>query len=759
MFKYIFVQLFISFKNLFFSSKTIKIKSKKTLFIKLINDNLISSELDLDGYTNYLIASQCSKTKFTEDLSSKSFSFSTIRIPDSNAEVLFFKNYTFSVGILPGTKCNYLSISLFDFISHLNQNIRYFINHQYYFNSLIFFKGRVLLEKRKKVDSPQARKYIPYTFTRIGFLEKIYKENVNSVVLRGFESLNRIESFVEDIDMLIDEKDIKTFDAILNDTIGVFPIDLYSDSGEVKTSFSGLPYYPQRLAKKILKTKEVYDFKFYVPNKKFYLLSYIYHIVFHKSLKSGFPINHEIQNLLNSKKNYQKITKDAFLKNDIKIEYSTLESLSIYLKNNDFFPEYDLILKLEQLKKDNWYRFLVKSNQKNIEKEYFKIKGISVFLLREEACAPVLIELVEKRIEDFGFFLIEKINIPDELADDVNSSIRGGKWDIGPYELNAGFPKLCYVLYDPFFVEPLGEFKKQYPHLENKKATQVKIVLRDEINKIVPKSINSIHSSDDFYEAVYYLNKITNSHLKTNEIIDKCNIICNNHKSPDTVLKDYSRFAVRARVELISFKGNNVIKKRYKKNKLVYLMNELWFLKQFKHSSVIPKLIAHDDSSLIIEYFKNSKNLNETYLKTKHILQLQTFFKDIYDNKITLLDVNPSNVLIDENDNIKVIDFEYAQSYKNAPEQMQHMYELSSFSLNDVGVYPSGHEKIKNAYNKFWHEKTCLTLNQFLFVKNRNLIFFLRFVNTIPIFGLVFLKKIKGKANKYKHKILVEVNK
>ena len=743
--KYLSIQLVILFKKNFFLNKNLDFNQKKIIFIKSKGEKLNICQSVFKKCKNYLVASYDQKAVYENDLSSRNFLFSTRRIPNSNAEVLYFEKHNFSIEILPIIKCNYLSVRLSDLLISFFNNYKYFINNGYYLYSLNLSRRRFLFAKKNKVNELQARKYIPYHFTRISFLKKISKSKLNLVILRGFENLKNIKSFDEDIDLLIQEKDIKLFEKILEDSIGLIPIDLYSDSGETKTSFGGLPYYPKKIAQRILKNKQLNELNFYVPNKLDHLLSFSFHLVFHKSLKSGLSINRNHKNLFKGKKNYKQHIKLNLKQNQKQINEITLESLSNFLEENDFYPEYDYILKLQHLINDDWFNFLVNKIRDKIDEKYFKVKGITLFLLREKACSNDLMNIIEKRISDFGFFLIKKINIPEKLSESVNSSIRGGKWDIGPYEINAGCPKVCYVLFDPFPVIPRGKFLKQYPHLENKKSIQLKIHLRNEINNIVPKSLNSIHSSDDFYEAVFYLNKIINSSPKTVNIINHCQIINNSHKTFDNVLIDYSRFAVRSKVELIMLNNQKVIKKTYKNNKLNYLKNEIWFLNKFSHNSLVPKLITYDSNSLTVEYFKNSITLDKTKLKTKHIIQLQSFFKELYSKKITLLDVNPTNVLIDENDNVKIIDFEYAQSYKIKPNNIQLLYELSHFSPNNVEVYPFGHENIKNAYNKFWLKKTKLTIAQFLFTNNMYLIKFLRCFNTLPIFFYFFLtKKIKS---------------
>ena len=750
--KYFYILLLYFIKNIIKPSKK-NFKNKPALFISRAEGEKFKGKIAYKGYNNYLIIVK-EKPIDNNKYQSSRILFNEHQIFESNAEIAFFKPKTFSISSLPVKKYDYIFISLIDFFRNFKSIFYYFIKSQYYIKSILFFPTFGLLcEKRNKHILGQARNFIPFNYSKVDFLKKIKSIGVNSVVLRGFENIDKINTYKEDIDILIDSKGINKLKALLNNQIGFLPLDLYSDIGETQTSYNGLPYYPFRLAKQILENKESTKYGFYIPNKQQHLLSYIYHIVFHKSVKSGIKITDNVENDFKSKKNYLCIVEKLFEKNKVKLNKYTLEELFYFLKKNNWFPEYDLVLKLHHQKQDLWYNHLFKFYRNDVLKSFQYTKGISVFFLREKACNENKIELFNKKISTFGFYNIDSFEINNKVQESVNNNVRGGKWDIGPYEINAGYPKYCFILYDPFYTKPDEVFSKQYPHLENKKSAQVKLLLRNELNAVSKKSMNSIHSSDDFYEAIFYLHKLGFSEMQIKKIIDSAITIQSSVETKYKVIKDYSRFAVRSKVELIEYKGNRAILKRYKSNKLEYLENEIWFLKNFQEHPLVPKFIYSDDNYLIIEYFENAKMLSDSdvNMSINHILQLQSFFKLLYRKGVTLIDVNPTNLLLTKDNNLKIIDFEYAQKYIVKPKKIQEIYELSSFSIENVKKFPSGHEHIIDAYATFLLKKTFLFKNQFLTLKNPSIISFIRTINKFFIslnsIGVRLNKRFKRELN------------
>ncbi|WP_452220368.1 hypothetical protein [Lacinutrix salivirga] len=577
---------------------------------------------------------------------------------------------------------------------------------------------------------------------------------IDYVVLRWFDEIENIKDLNEDIDILISDSSIPIFSELIDGNVGVLPLDVYSSSGEDTTSYAGLPYYPREIAYSILENKVLHNNDFYVPDNKHHLLSLTYHVVFHKSLRSGLNISNKGKlNKYSSKRNYESVLNQLFEINKLSIKEVDLKSLYVFLKKNNFLPEYDLLLKLKNLRNDTFYGFLVNDFRNDYLIEYNYIEGLSVFLLRDLANTNNNIKKIIKYFDEYGFDLIFHSLIPEKFLENAQKNIRGGKWDKGDFKINAGKPVYYFIIFDELSIRPKGKYKTLYPNLENVKATKLKIALRNSINKESDKSLNALHSSDDFFESVFYLKQLgfSEKHIKylNLELFNKKKQIETNY----VVVKDLSRHGSRAKVELIKYKNSLAVKKTFKKTKLDFLNREIWFLKIMAQYNFTPKLLDYSVNYLITEFIDNDRNQDKIEFSIKNIIQFRSFFEILYKKNITILDVNESNIIIDKFGNLKIIDFEFAQKYKKKPKSICEIYELGKIPIKEVEVFPFGHELYKNAYNLFWKNKILLTKRQFFKIKQPNLIKVLRPINkllfNINDLNFKIFKKLKKKCKTY----------
>ncbi len=658
--------------------------------------------------------------------------------PRTNANLYILGNKTFKTFYKSNISTDYFFIPFSEFLKNFTLVFKFLFKKKYFFKAVKkWHRFGLLFERKQKIVHHIPHRFIPYNYNRVQFLKALEREGVDYVVLRNFDFNEANENYTNDVDILINSQHIKILDNFLNNTIGLIPLDAYSVDGETETSYGGLPYYPKNLASKIIESRVKTSDDIFVPNTYYYAISYIYHLVFHKSLKSGIPIHPEckeegfvVNNLTIS---YVKSILDSI---DVKLEDITLNSLYNFLSEIKYIPSYDLVIKLKHLQDDSWYKTLEEKNKKDINSKYDYVKGLNVFFLREKAYSIENLNKVKEVIFKYGFNLLAHDIINESIKEKVSSKIRGGKWDVGDYKINAGQPIYYFVTFDQFCSTPKGIFKEKYPNLENRKALNLKEDIRNLLNKNFSQTMNSMHSSDDFYESIFYLETLGFKQEEIVELINKAKLIKSNYKDDYVVVNDLSTTMMRARIELIEYKKGLAVKKTYKKDKLDYFNREVWFLKKFANSNFVPKLLEVNDGYFVMEYFNNSKSLNcNVHISIKNIKQFQYFFEEIYKNNITILDINPANVIIDEHGDLKVIDFEYAQLYKEKPASIKSIYELGKIPIDKVEVYPEGHELIEDAYNVFWKNKLYMTKKQFMSIKNTYLLFVLKTLNK-PIFNI-----------------------
>lgn len=741
--KYIFGQLLFFLKNIISPEKILKSTIKSVVFSETIKTNVLK-KLQNKGFNNVIncVDKNDSETVFNykENVVVSNFK----GVPETNAELIIFNNKTASKIDTIKAKPSYIYIPLNGFFLNFFTVIKYVFLRKFFFNSFKFWGNLgVIFENKKKKTPIKARRFIPFQFSRIEFLKTLTQNNIDFVVLRWFDEVLNANNTTEDVDVLINSESLQKFSELLNNSVGILPIDLYSSNGDEAFSYAGLPYYTKELSNKILENKVLYKNDFYVPNNYYYLVSLMYHIVFHKSLSSGLDINKNTKNTIIGKRDYKQITADLLKENNEVIDKINLETLYNFLKSENLIPEYDLILKLKNLKNDTWLNFVINDIRNQYLAQYKFVKGLSVFFLREQSVNETGIKKVIDVVNDYGFKLLEHSKINEKHLEKVHENVRGGKWDIGDFEINAGKPLYYFILFDSFNKPPTGNFKKLYPNLENEKATKLKIGLRHSLNALHKKSMNSIHSSDDFFEAIFYLEQLGFEKHKIEKIIDNC-IETNKERTIENyeIVKDLSRHSSRAKVELIKFENNLAIKKTYKLNKLEYLEREVWFLKIMADSGMVPKVLKEEKNYVIMEYINYAIPIfsSKQRMTSKNIIQLRRFFEILYAKEITILDINATNVLLDGKGNIKCIDFEYAQKYSELPNKIIEIYELGCIPLNKVTTYPKGHEHIKNAYNLFWKHHIYLTKKQFFSVENSQLITVLTTFNKV-FFDFNFILK------------------
>lgn len=691
----------------FLDIKTFFFYNKKSSFLFEEKNIKSSISIDYNNYKKYLEKTSYIKsnaeiyfldTNVQKKIDNLFIDTKYIALPINSIFISFFKIF------------NLIKSKNFVFLGIKRIKKRYIILENIYYNPI----------------NNRTRRYIPQNFTRKSFLQHLKISSLDYVILRWFDKLESFKgNLEEDIDILINDNSVKKISDILNSNVGILPVDIYSLSGTNGTSYAGLPYYPYNFSKDILKTKIIHNDNFYIPNKINYLLSLTYHIVFHKSVKSGLPISDKIKNNQNQDVDhaYKSIVQKELDKNEIKLKKITLLNLKKILEEFKCTPSYDLLLKLSNIKKnDEFIKMLIKSKEESIKNDFKKIVGLSILIIRERAYKYFRAEKVLSILDSFGFEVLDMNEIEENLIDNIKENIRGGNWGQGPFKISGGYPIYYIVAYDPFYVEPSKEVLIKYPNLENEKIVALKRELRNFFsNNLSEYGFNGVHSSDNFYESIDYLEQIYNfDKQKISKILHKCTESKNFyfHKNY-TILKDLSKHSNRAKVNLIDYNGKKAIKKTFKTNKKDFFERELLIFSIFKEKEFIPNLYFKGDNYFICEYFEDAIELKYYKKITPNIiLQLKNILKIFYDNNITLLDINPLNILI-VNKQVKLIDFEFCYIYSVKPISFSEIYELSSIPKTFQGKIPKGYEGIDSYYDFFLKNIFLLSKNQFIKLNNK----------------------------------------
>ena len=505
-----------------------------------------------------------------------------------------------------------------------------------------------------------------------GFFEWLKKENIQYAVLRWFEDLPVVEPG-EDIDILIASEDCSRVKQMLLSNVGTIPIDLYSTNGLPETDYRGMAYYPPQLATQLLNNRVLHRGIFYIPNPKHHLLSLAYHVVYHKGLRSGLPLNKNIPCISheNAEHDYGSVLSKLACDLGDEVEV-TLEGLAVYLKNNGWDPPADTKAKLqiyandEALKTQN-----VAIDPKNGE--------LVVYILREYATNEKLIDKILRLLEWFGMEIVFSTPLTLDLQAKAAREIRGGNWGKWNAEIHPGGPSHVVVAFD-YNPLPVKNIYAAHPLVKNEHFF-IKDHIRNYFNpgKPLDERINFIHSSDNediAWGYIHLLFPVDRVEELNREIKGRREA----YQTKERVISRLDTHGTRSKIELINFHGKPAIKKTFSPSYLRFLEREKFVMREFsRECSAIPPLLGSGYNYVVFPFYDDMFKFEEQEIKcippyiAKTALDLLRFF---YKKGYAFIDFNPRCILVDRNDGVKIVDFEFLHKYKTIPSTFEESYDL-----------------------------------------------------------------------------------
>ena len=675
-------------------------KEKEKEKVKILHynarDSLLKTDLEDEGYGNYLAVSADQKnSKTNPDLY---YEKDKNLIYKNNADVLILEEagfdemnralFSFAETIILKPKNLFISFSYFAvWAYHYARKRKWDFQAKNLIDSY-GRKSRFIVFKRKYEIENEARYYLSPNMGVDEFFQKLNRKDIRYVILRWFEKIP-FTDINEDIDLLIADEDVRKVQSLLNEKVGILPFDLYSVSGMPGSSFRYIAYYPPYLAAEILNNREVWKGKYFVPDPRHHFLSLLYHVIYHKGEKSGIP-SHEGARADTSQADheYLGILQDLAEKTNIRLEGLTLDYFHQFLEKEGWSPATDTIRKLNT-RNDSWLSSIIRHNEMNFEKN----GELMVFVIRDWAAENGLSDFIVDWFDKAGLNPVKKIELTAEQKIKATQNLRGGNWGNGPWPVSGGSPAEILVVYD-YHPKPLeAEKRKKYPHVSNANY-MLKEELRKEINAKLPaeKRTNPIHSSDDEIEALDYLAATAPECIEEVKTIitewDKA------YQTNEKVLGDLSQHKRRAKVEIIEYEGKKAIKKTYKAGKERFLKREIYAYGELsKECSYIPPLIASGENYLIIPFlekitFSENEFVKKQMLKKykKDVFNINEFF---YSKGYALIDFHPGNILI-TNAGLKLIDYEFLYQYPSMPKSINDSFDLKGFPEDLEADLPVG---------------------------------------------------------------------
>jgi serine/threonine protein kinase len=556
-------------------------------------------------------------------------------------------------------------ITLFDFIPIIYLFVKGLVSGRSKFNGLFYLKRGLKISlyvgiKKNKKKKRITRHYLSPLVGLEEFFKALNNKNISYCILRWFEDLPNIGDN-EDVDILVEDKDLTKVYSLIDKKPGIIPFDIYSKTGISGSDFNHLPYYVYSLAERVLLNTMLYKNVYKVPTMENYFFLLAYHVVFHKGEESGIPSKqYKVTPVTKSDHDYLFHLKTILTKANIDFNDFTLEGLHNYLDIKGYVPPLDTQYKLSL---HNQYLKAYLEDIHHQSELLNKFEGLVCFVIREKIIEAGLLEDVVRFIQKAGFTIIESKRIGESLNDVFTKHVRGGNWNQGPWPSNAGKPSGIVVAFDVLPIKPDKHDHKKHPGLTNKRILS-KSEIRKFLNKKLPDKgewCNGIHSSDNEIQAVEYM---TLAGLDKDKVYRKILKYRKVFETQYPVLKVLSCYSRRAKIELISYKGGKAIQKTFKPNCEVFLSNEIAAYTIFGDIIEVPKLLETGENYIITSFIEGSEPLGHR-IDIRTLKKCLNLLRKIFERGYSLLDFKPSNFLIDKSKNIHLIDFEFLHKYRD----------------------------------------------------------------------------------------------
>ena len=561
----------------------------------------------------------------------------------------------------------------------------------------------MVFQVRRPKQQKGARYFIPHAMGIAGFLDRLQKHKVRHAVLRWFETLPSIDPG-EDMDLLVDDDDLDLVRDILDEEPGIQPCDLYTVTGLPGSDYRDIPYFPPYLSEQILRDAVSYRGICQVPAGEHHFLSLAYHALYHKGFDSGLPTRtRELPVDKDPEHDYASILGQLALRHGINVAI-TYEYLDEYLNSRGWRPPSDMLARLA--KRNAWVRRQIDKQQDDSDDP-----GLAVFVIRQEAMNRGGLDRALSLLERHGFHIVRTKTFTAQEVESVARLIRGGNWGRGPYKLSAGPPTAAVVTYDTCPIKPTWLQRRRFPLLRNARLLSKKYVRRA-FNEGFSEDerCNVVHSSDNSHEALDYIRIILPE--AADEIQTRIAEIQQEFSTDETVLGTLTRFGRRAKVELIDLDGRRAVKKTFKSRQARYCQREAAALRELSRTiPEIPPLLHADTHSVCVPYYddifgyKRSSGKLLPLSVAKQAIDVQ---RRVYEAGYALLDASIDNLLIDRQEGLKLIDFEFAIRYDDKPASFEQSYDIAGCPEGFSGDVPLGGER---TYEKNWLPYVGLSLH------------------------------------------------
>lgn len=300
-----------------------------------------------------------------------------------------------------------------------------------------------------------------------------------------------------DIDLLVHNDDAGEMVRRVTARFGTLPLDIYTPFSVPGHSDGNVAYLPPPRALDLLQRRERGEAGEWRPSPKDALLSYCYHLLFHRHPR----VLGEDEALL--KKTWDDEARFAELMrlcDGAGIDrVRTLPDIEALLRRENWFPESETVNFLARTSEFVRSRYAVTSPY---------LPGLAVFVVREAALKYDLVGPIETMLADEGFQIKLSETIPLERRMEIASLFRGGNWVSTQDSEPAGVPAHYIVAFDPDPLPMPAEVRVERSFVDNKRLLLKKRLRRETAKLAGKRRLNILHSSDNSGQALDYIERL-----------------------------------------------------------------------------------------------------------------------------------------------------------------------------------------------------------------------------------------------------------
>lgn len=596
----------------------------------------------------------------------------------------------------------------------LNSNIVFFKKAINKFKKIYLNVLKKLTKYLKIIDILMPRpngnqRYLRSNLTPDDFFAFLKSHQVRYIIIEPFIHESSSFNNKEKTAILIYDQDLSKISEFFSYVPSNYSFTIYGVFGH-ECAWKFLPYYKPIVAQKIIRDSVFYNELYRVPNIKDQYYIALYYNLIHIGNKSFLNRSDLAVNQLNNSESllfFEQLKKLANMTEQPLIDnfndaYSLLTAIN-------WIPELDTLRKIAL--NNSWIhqRINLAENSDQFAKPW---KGeLLIFIIRDWAFTnnywEKIIDWFQRYDHAMSIFELKVFN--QEERSQATNNIRGGVWSTGIYPKNGGYPAALIALYN-FHPDKQSALLNSHPFVKNP-LYLLKSRVRWMINcgEFYSNQSNFIHSSDDETEALSYVKSIYNTRDYELFITKLQKYVLDFESEPYPIIKDLSSFRARAKVELIDFQGQLAVKKTYKPGKSAFFKREIFAYESLSSlCGYIPPLLAKGNSYFIIPYYKNKlADFSETesfaFLREQGLgLQILEFMKFLYQNGYALIDLRLANIIVTEDHQLKVIDYEYLYKYSKLPETFEKSLNMKGTDSSFDGDTPRGYQHPGYNYRNYW---------------------------------------------------------